>query len=119
MPSATNQQKNAQETGYAEVVALEHKEEERVRSALAAIAEESQRTHGEFEQQQRNAEMKAKNEANDDLKEYKDKELARILKEGEEQTATARKEIESQYKKHAPAVVKSLVEKALDPSLLS
>jgi hypothetical protein len=119
MPSATKDPKDAQQTGYAEVVALEQKEEERVKSALAAIAEEDQKVRNEFADQLRQTEMKTKTDANEELKEYKDKELARILHEGEEHTVAARMEIESHYKKHAPAAVKTLVEKSLDPSLLS
>jgi hypothetical protein len=118
-PMTTATQQDTHQAGYAQVVELEKKEEERVRSSLTTIAEEEQKAQNDFTDQMRHAEMKAKAEANDELKEYKDKELARILKEGEEHAESALKEIEANHKKHAPDIVKSLVSAVLEPSFLT
>jgi hypothetical protein len=118
MPAAT-QQNDAHLKGYAQVVALEQQEEERVQQALAKISEEEEKLKREWEEKERAAEAKARSEANEELKSYKDKELAQIIEQGEERTAAERKTIEATHKKQSPAIVKSLVETVLDPSFLS
>jgi translation elongation factor EF-G len=119
MPTTTPVQQDSHTEGYAQVVELEKQQEDRVRDALAELTQEEQKLRSDLEDQARNAEQKAKSLANEELKEYKDKELARILQEGENQTEDGLKHIESGYKKHAPNIVKSLTETVLDPSFLS
>jgi hypothetical protein len=117
MPATT--QNDAHLKGYAQVLELEKKEEERVQQALSKISEEDEKLKREWEEKERAAETKARAEATEELKNYKDTELAKILEEGEEHTAAERKAIETAHKKHSPAIVKSLVETVLDPSFLA
>lgn len=119
MPSATQQKKDTHLQGYTQVMELEKKEEERVQKALAVIAHEEEKTKAEWEEKVKAAEAQARAEANEELKQYKDTELARIIAEGEKHTAEERKHIESSHKKNVSAVVKTLTETVLDPSFLT
>lgn len=116
MSSANDKTQDGHLAGYSQVIEIEQKEEERVRAALATIAEEQERLTDEGAERLRMAEMKAKADAGEELKNYKDQELARIVSEGEAQTDAHLKAIDTRYKKQSPALVTSLTEKLLDPS---
>lgn len=94
-----------------QIVELEQQEEARLQKALAELADTKVEAEREWEEKKRQAEEKAKAEANEQLRQYKETELKRILEEGEMQAEAEAKNIRQTAKKHMPAVVKSLLEK--------
>lgn len=119
MSTASKHQKDTHLQGYTQVMELETKEEERVKKALNVIAHEEEKARAEWEEKMKTADAKTRSEANEELKQYKDTELARIISEGEKHTAEERKHIESNHKKNVSGVVKTLTETVLDPSFLT
>ncbi len=98
---------------FQEILDLETKEEARVTHTLAALEEEDRTTRKSLEEKAKAEEEQARDAARDDLKQFEDVELTKVLAQVERDAEAEEGHVETANKKHAGKIVESLVQKVL------
>lgn len=112
--SATESQKTEKSTGadtpFAHIIALEQQEQERVQKEISAMQEEEQNARQACAKREAAMEEELRIKAKDELKEYREKELAPILKMAEADAARRTKELETHFAKQSEELAQELID---------
>lgn len=119
--SASNSGKTATATAagstpFDQIKSLETAEEERVRRELAVFDRERNEVAKSAAEEEKQAEEEAREAARIELREFKEREMTRLVKKAEEEAHSGCHKLEEGCKKRQPAIVHSLVEQAINPS---
>lgn len=92
------------------IVEHEEKEDRRVEEALQALAAEERVARTSYEELQRIEEEKAREQAKEELRTYRDQELGSLLQQAQEMTMKEADALRIAAKKHAPALIRKLTD---------
>lgn len=110
--SASQSTKTGSSSGgspFADIVALEESEKERVATELAAMDKEMADVDAEMQEQEEAATTQAKEDAKKDLRAYKEKELNTVLTNAKGDADKAAAGVTSKYEARKDEVVTKLV----------
>lgn len=117
MSSATDTAQTLQ--GVPEIMALEEKEEERVRSSLAAFAAAEVEEAARLSKEYQDAVAAAQTEADADVAAFTVEEKERIFRDGDAERTRQLHVVDAAHKKNAAAASAALLSRLLDSSFLS
>ena len=118
--SATAKEKTEHRlTPFEQISEVETSEEQRVHATLQTFEREEIEAEQKLKEERRSKEEAMRDEARAELKEFAKSEPAAILAQYEADTQGESQHISAEYKKHAPAISRSLVESIIDCSFLS
>ena len=118
---ATKSDENQQSKGapFDAICTLEKEEAERRELEIAAMQTEEQEVRSSVDRKTKEGDQELRNKAKEELKEFRETELSTLIRAGAAEAAKEAEEIEASCKSTLPTVIETLVEQALDPSLLT
>ena len=105
-------------TPFDQIKELERRENARVDTEISAMQKEKEEVSQAVQKKELEAQEAMKAEAKKELKEYSEKELSSILSQAQKDAEKEATDIESSYNGKKDAVIKNLLEKAIDPDSL-
>lgn len=92
------------------IVATERKEQERVAKETEAMEQEKQRTNADLIKRNEEEDLALRNLAKEELKEYKDNELKRLIAEAGQEAEKETKKLKQSYQNNKDLLIKKVLD---------